>query len=62
MLKIKNKLFQPVQVPLRSADHRSLETVVIPARSELVVEEDLSTAMVDSLVSRGWVAVERITK
>lgn len=60
MLKIKNKLFQPVQVPLRSMDQRSLETTVIPARGELNIEEDMKTSMIDNLVERNWLAIRKV--
>lgn len=59
MLKIKNRAFQPIQITLRSPDHRTVETTVIGARGEIEIEEDLSTAMIDNLEKRGLLSIER---
>lgn len=60
MLKIKNKLFQPVQIGIRSDDHHSLETVTIGARAEIQIEEDLTTPMIDCLEKRGWIKISKV--
>lgn len=60
MLKIKNKVNHPVQISLRSRDHRSIETITLGARQEIMVEEDDSTAMIDNLKSRGLLRVSRV--
>jgi len=60
MLKIKNKTGQPLSIPLRSRDHRSLETAGLGARAEMVVDEESTTHMIDVMEKRGLIRVTKV--
>ena len=60
MLKVKNRTSQPIQIPLRSRDHRSIETIVLGSKSEATIDEEFTTVMFDRLVKKGLLRVTKI--
>ncbi len=60
MLQIKNRKFQPIPITIRSRDHRSIETLIIPGRGQVEIEEDLTTEVIDNLSRKGWLKVTKV--